>query len=188
MGTTYFTNPLEFLIQTVVGLYILCVMLRFLLQWVRADFYNPITQFLVKVTNPPLRPLRRVIPGWAGIDLASVVLMLALQMGAWLLIMLLHGALPSIWALLIRSIADLLSLLLYVYFWSVIVQALLSWVAPGPHNPIMELLYALNQPLLRPAQRLLPPIGGLDLSPLIVLIVLQLARMIILPPLYSLAI
>lgn len=187
MTSSYFTNPLEFLIQTLVGLYILCVMLRFLLQWVHADFYNPISQFLVKVTNPPLRPLRRFIPGWGGIDIASIVLMLLLQMGALLLITVLRGVEPGVGALLVLSVAELLSLVFNVFLVTIIVQAILSWVNPGQYNPITSLLYSLNQPLLRPAQRLIPPVGGLDLSPLVVIIGLQLAKMVILPPLYSLA-
>lgn len=187
MGSSYFTNPLEFLIQTVVGLYILCVMLRFLLQWVHADFYNPVSQFLVKVTNPPLRPLRRFIPGWGGIDIASIVLMLVLQVAVLLLITLLRGAQPSLGALLVIAVAELLALLANVFLVTIIIQAILSWVNPGHYNPVTSLLYSLNQPLLRPAQRLLPPIGGLDLSPLVVILGLQLAKMIVLPPLYSLA-
>jgi len=187
MGSNYFTNPLEFLIQTLVGLYILTIMLRFLLQWVRADFYNPVSQFLVKITNPLLRPLRRFIPGWAGIDIASIVLMLLLQMATLLVISLLRGIEPSVGSILVLSIAELLSLLANVFLVTIIIQAILSWVNPGHHNPMTSLLYTLNQPLLRPAQRLIPPIGGLDLSPIAVLIGLQLAKMIVLPPLYSLA-
>ena len=187
MGTHYFTNPLEFLIQTLVGLYLLCVMLRFLLQWVQADFYNPVSQFLVKITNPPLRPLRRLIPGWAGVDIASLVLMLILQMAALLLVALLRGVEPSIGALLVLSIAELISLLFNVFLVTIIIQAILSWVNPGQYNPITSMLYSLNRPLLGPAQRLLPPIGGMDLSPIVVIIGLQLAKMLILPPLYRLA-
>lgn len=186
MSSSYFTNPLIFLIQTLAWLYILCVMLRFLLQWVRADFYNPITQFLVKITNPPLRPLRRFIPGWGGIDLASIVLMLVLQVLALLVIMLLRGAAPNIGVLLVLAIAELLSMMINVFLVSIIVQAVLSWVNPDPYNPAVGLLYTLNQPLLRPAQRLIPPLGGLDLSPLVVIIGLQLAKMLILPLIYGL--
>lgn len=183
----YFSNPLEFLIQTIFGLYILAVMLRFLLQWVKADFYNPVSQFLVKVTNPPLRPLRRFIPGLAGIDLASVVLMLALQMIALTLVFMVRGVSPGIGALLMVSIAELVSLLLNVFLVTIFIQVILSWVSPGQYNPVTSLLYSLNQPLLGPAQRLIPPIGGIDLSPIAVIIGIQLAKMLILPPLYSLA-
>ncbi|GAB4345851.1 MAG: YggT family protein [Gammaproteobacteria bacterium] len=183
----YLSTPLEFLIETLFGLYILAVMLRFLLQWVRADFYNPISQFLVKVTNPPLRPLRRFIPGLAGIDLASVVLMLVLQMVALSLVFMVRGAIPGVGVLLIVSVAELVSLLLNVFLVTIFIQVILSWVNPGQYNPVTSLLYSLNQPLLGPAQRLIPPIGGIDLSPIVVIIAIQLAKMLILPPLYGLA-
>lgn len=184
---TYLSNPLEFLIQTLFGLYILAVMLRFLLQSVKADFYNPVSQFLVKITNPPLRPLRRFIPGLAGVDLSSVVLMIALQMLALLLVFAVRGASPGFGSLLFLSIAELVSLLLNVFLVTIFVQVILSWVSPGQYNPVISLLYSLNYPLLGPAQRLIPPIGGIDLSPIVVIIGIQLAKMLILPPLYSLA-
>ena len=183
----YLSNPLEFLIQTLCGLYILAVMLRFLLQWVKADFYNPVSQFLVKITNPPLRPLRRFIPGLAGIDLASVVLLIALQMITLLLVFGVRGVTPGIGALLLLSIAELVSLLLNVFLVTIFIQVILSWVNPGQYNPVTSLLYSLNRPLLEPAQKIVPPIGGIDLSPLVVIVGIQLAKMLILPPLYSLA-
>ena len=138
-------NPLseagEFLVQTVFGLYILAVMLRFLLQWVRADFYNPISQFLVKATNPPLLPLRRVIPGWMGMDLAAVALMLMLQCVEWLIIAGLRGASLSLGTLLVLSVAKLLSLLLDVFLFAILIQVVLSWVSPGTYKiQVLEIL------------------------------------------------
>lgn len=187
MGGSYVGNAATFLVETLFGLYILIVMLRFLLQWVRADFYNPVSQFLVKITTPPLRPLRRVIPGWAGMDLAAVVLMLVLQMLALTLIALVRGVEPALGPLLVVSIAELVSLLLNVFLFSIIIQVILSWVNPGAYNPVTGLLYSLNEPLLRPARRLIPPISGLDLSPIAVLIGIQVLKMLLIPPLMSLA-
>lgn len=188
MGGAYFTNPLEFLINTLFGLYILAVMLRFLLQCVRADFYNPLSQFLVKATNPALLPLRRVIPGFGGIDLAAVVLMLALQIANTALVLLLAGAGLHPVGLVVGSVAALLSMLITVYIVSVLIQAVLSWVNPSPYNPINALLYSLNQPLLEPVQRFIPPIAGLDLSPLVVIIALQLLKMLLIPLLLQLTV
>jgi len=184
---SYLSNPLEFLIHTLFGLYILAVMLRFLLQVVKADFYNPISQFLVKITNPPLRPLRRIIPGLAGIDLASIVLLIALQMIALLLVFMVRGVTPGMGSLLLLSVHELISLTLNVFLVTIFIQVILSWINPGQYNPATSLLYSLNQPLLWPAQKLIPPIGGIDLSPIVVLIGIQSARMLILPPLRSLA-
>ncbi|MDS4027455.1 MAG: YggT family protein [Candidatus Contendobacter sp.] len=157
-----------FLIQTVFGFYILVVMLRFLLQCVRADFYNPLVQFLVRITNPLLRPLRRIIPGYRGLDLAAVVLAFALQLVEVVLIALLFGRTLGVGGLLLLTVMELLKLLINIYLWGVIIQAVLSWVSPDPYHPAARVLTQLTAPLLRPARRVLPPISGVDLSPMLV--------------------
>lgn len=179
----YFGNAAVFLIQTVFGLYILAVLLRFLLQWVRADFYNPVSQFLVKMTTPLLRPLRRVIPGFGGIDFASVVLMLALQLIELVLVTQLLGQPLSVGGLMVLAVAGLLSLLIKIFLFSILIQVILSWVRPGDHSPVSLLLYQLNEPLLAPARRIIPAISGLDLSPVLVLVLLQLSLMLLVAPL-----
>lgn len=161
-----------FLIQTVFGFYILAVMLRFLLQCVRADFYNPLVQFLVRITNPPLLPLRRIIPGYRGLDLASLVLVIGLQLVEVLLVTLVIGKSFSIWGVLFLTLVELLKLLINIYLWSVVIQALLSWFSPDPYHPATRLLSQLTAPLLRPARRWLPPISGVDLSPMLVIVAL----------------
>lgn len=185
----YLLNPVEFIITTLFQLYIVIVMLRFLLQWVRADFYNPFSQFIVKVTNPPLKPLRRIIPGVGGIDMASVVLMLLLQFISLSLVLLLRGSGISLGVLFIWSLAELIELAFNVFIFSIIIQAIMSWFnqGRGGYNPVSLLLYSLNEPLLRPARRLIPPIQGLDLSPLVALIALQVIKMLVVPPLRYLA-
>ncbi|MEI2784009.1 MAG: YggT family protein [Candidatus Competibacter sp.] len=161
-----------FLIQTLFGFYILAVMLRFLLQCVRADFYNPLVQFLVRITNPPLLPLRRIVPGYRGLDLASVVLAFALQLAEVLLVTLLLDRNASVGGLLLLTVAELLKLLINIYLWSVVIQAVLSWFNPDPYHPAARVLAQLTAPLLRPARRLLPPISGVDLSPMLVIVAL----------------
>jgi len=183
----YLLNPLEFLLSTLFQLYITLVMVRFLLQWVRADFYNPVSQFVVRVTNPLLRPLRRLIPGWGGVDIAALLLMLLLQLLSLTLILLLRGHGIPLGILFPWSVAELVALALNVYIFAIIVQAILSWVNPGHYNPVSSILYSLTEPLLRPARRLLPPISGIDLSPLLVLLALQVVKMLVVPPLMYLA-
>ncbi|HRD65879.1 MAG TPA: YggT family protein [Candidatus Competibacter sp.] len=161
-----------FLVQTVFGFYILAVMLRFLLQCVRADFYNPLVQFLVRITNPPLLPLRRIVPGYRGLDLASVVLAFALQLVEVLLVTLLLGQSASVVGLLLLTVAELLKLLINIYLWGVVIQAVLSWFNPDPYHPAARVLAQLTAPVLRPARRLLPPISGIDLSPMLVVVAL----------------
>lgn len=187
MPDNYLLNPVEFLITTLFELYILVVMLRFLLQWVHADFYNPVSQFIVKVTNPPLRPLRRVIPGVAGLDMAAVVLMLALQLISLGIVLLLRGKGIPVGVLFLWSFTELINLAFNVFIFSILIQAVLSWVNPGAYNPVNAILYSLNEPLLRPARRLLPVMHGFDLSPLLAIIALQVIKMLVVPPLRYLA-
>lgn len=182
MGNPYVSDAGTFLIHTIFGLYVLAVMLRLLLQWVKADFYNPVSQFVVKVTAPALQPLRRVIPGYAGIDLAAVFLMVMLKLIEWWLVLYLGGINPGLGGVLLLAVADLLGLLLNVFLIAILIQVILSWVSPGAHNPVVGLLYRLNEPLLAPARRLLPPISGMDLSPLLVLIGLQLLKLLLVAP------
>ncbi len=183
MSESYFTNPLVFLIQTLFGLYITVVILRFVLQWVRADFYNPISQFVVKVTTPLLGPLRRVVPGIGGADIASLVLAWLLKSTELILIGLLIGAERNLLGAFLWSLPALIGLTINVFLFAVFIRVILSWIRPDPYHPGVVLLDRITDPLLRPAQRLLPPIGGIDLSPMLVLIGLVLLRMLILPPL-----
>lgn len=187
MGSTYVTNPVVFLLNTIFSLYILAVMLRFLLQWVRADFRNPVAQALVKITNPPLKPLRRFIPGVGGIDIASIILMLIVQVIALALIAMVVGVQYNLVDLLLTALAELLSLLINVFLFSILIQVIISWVNPGAYNPVLAMVYSLNEPLLRPARRYIPPIGELDLSPLVVAVALQVLKMLLIPPIYRLA-
>ena len=161
-----------FLIQTLFGFYILAVMLRFLLQCVRADFYNPLVQFLVRITNPPLLPLRRIVPGYRGLDLASVILAFVLQGIEVLLVTLLLGRPAGVGGLLLLTVAELLKLLINIYLWGVVIQAVLSWINPDPYHPAARVLAQLTAPVLRPARRILPPISGVDLSPMLVVVAL----------------
>lgn len=186
MDNSYFVNAMVWLINTLFGLYILVVLLRLLLQWVRASFYNPVAQFIVKVTNPPLKPLRRIVPGFGGIDFASIVLLLLLQIVNLMVVALLlqQSIHPGI--LFVLTIVELLSLTLNVFLFSILIQVVLSWVNPG-YNPATALLYSLNEPLLAPARRLIPPIGGIDLSPIAVMILLQLLKMLLIPFIAQLA-
>lgn len=187
MGGSYVGNAATFLIQTVFGLYILIVMLRFLLQWARADFYNPISQFIVKATQPPLKPLRKIIPGIGGLDMAALIFMLVLKFVELWLVTGLLGMSPQVGGLAMLSIAELLGLLINVFIFSILIQVIISWVNPGMHNPVMGLLHSLTEPLLGPARRMIPPISGLDLSPIIVIVCLQLASMLAVAPIRDLA-
>jgi YggT family protein len=182
----YLSEAGIFLVSTVFDLYIMVVALRFLLQLVRADFYNPISQFIVTLTNPPLRYLRRWIPGYAGVDWACLLLLFGVQILELTLISLIGGQMPSITGLLVLSLASLVRLGIYIMMFAIIVQVIISWVAPGAYNPLTVLLYRLTDFILRPARRLLPPVSGVDFSPWLVLVALQLGIILIVKPLLRL--
>lgn len=184
MDSSYFTNPIVFLLQTLMGVYVLIVLLRFFLQLFKADFYNPISQLIVKATAPLLRPLRRLIPGFGGIDLASLVLAWLLKTVELTLVLLVLGQGLNPLGALFWSLPELVGLTINMFLIAILMQVILSWVnAGGGYNPAVSLLHSLTEPLLRPARRRLPPLSGLDLSPMLVMIGLVLLKMLLLPPL-----
>jgi YggT family protein len=187
------TSPLVtatvLLIETLFGVYILLVMLRFLLQWLKISFRGePILQLVLRATNPPLLLLYNFIPGWRGIDFAAILLMMVLKVFQILLTLWLYGKTIGFFALLVLALAKLIYLLINVFFFSVLIEVILSWVTPpNSYNPIVNILYRLNEPLLRPVRKKIPPVQGIDFSPLVVIIGLQLANIIIVGYLEQLA-
>ena len=186
MAGGYFADAGLFLVDTVLGLYILIVLLRFLFQLARADFYNPLSQFIVKASNPPLARLHQLIPSLWGVDLGAIVLLLILEGLRLALTAMMLGHTPRASGVLILSIGELLKLAVYVVVFSIFVRALLSWVSTGAHNPMARLLGSFTEPLLAPARRLLPTTSGLDLSPIIVFLGLMLILKLVVQPLLDL--
>ncbi|VVM85285.1 hypothetical protein PS662_02543 [Pseudomonas fluorescens] len=170
-----------FIIKTLGSLYLLIVLLRFILQLVRANFYNPLCQFIVKATQPLLKPLRRVIPSMFGLDMSSLVLALIVQMVLIAVILALKGFMVD-WLLLVPwSLIALFSLFLNILFYAMIISVILSWVAPGSHNPGAELVAQITEPVLAPFRRIIPNLGGLDISPIFAFIVIQLLQSWLIP-------
>lgn len=164
---------LIYLISTITDLYVTAILLRLLLQWVKADFYNPLSQFLVKVTNPVLVPARRLIPSVGKLDTASVVVMLLLELLQLVIISLLSKTDFGFQFLLLFAVRKLLIALLLTYFVLIIARVIISWFASQSRHPLIPLIYQLTEPVLRPINRVLPSMGGVDLSPLIALIALR---------------
>ena len=157
------------------------LLLRIILRWVSADFYNPLSQFIWQITNPPVQVLSRIVPRWRKLDTAALVLMYVLAVVGILLLLAVAGfRIALLWALA-YGVLKLVILTLNVYTFSIFVQAILSWVGPGGNNPAASLLWQVNESIMRPARRVMPPIGGLDLSPLVVILLLQ-AIVILLTP------
>jgi YggT family protein len=169
-------EALIYIVQTLGSLYLLIVLLRFILQLVRADFYNPLSQFTVKATQPLLKPLRRIIPGFGGLDLASLILAILVQLVLMVVVVLIAGANPVAIGLqlLVWAIIAVTSLFLKIFFFAMIISVILSWVAPGSYNPGAQLVNQICEPLLAPFRRLLPNLGGLDISPIFAFMALHL--------------
>lgn len=171
---------LVFVINTLLGLYTAAVLLRFLMQQVRADFYNPLALAVVKLSNPLLLPLRRVIPAWGKMDMAAIVLMIVVQfVNVWLVLFVSSSPFVYAWgSIIFWTVFKLVFILVNLYFFSILLEALMSWLGQG-RGPMDGLLRPLNAPLLRPARRILPPTSGLDFSPLLVMLALQVINLLL---------
>ncbi|AIG03578.1 membrane protein [Pseudomonas fluorescens] len=169
-----------YVLQTLGSLYLLIVLLRFVLQLVRANFYNPLCQFAVKATQPLLKPLRRVIPSLFGLDMSSLVLAILVQLALMALTLLLtYGTMGNFLQLLVWAVIGVTALFLKIFFFALIISVILSWVAPGSHNPGAELVNQICEPALAPFRKILPNLGGLDISPILAFMVLKLLDMLV---------
>jgi len=194
MDSNYLLSPLLLIITTLFELFALIVLLRFLLQAVRADFYNPVSQFIIKVTTPPLRPLRRIIPGLMGQDV-SALLLATLVLWLKLLLMQVLGielisissatvALNvSLLGLLMFALAEVLALLLNIFLFAIIIMVIVSWINPGSHNPALGLVNSIAEPAMKPFRKLIPSLGGLDITPIFATLGIMIAKMLLIPPL-----
>lgn len=181
-------NAANLLITSLFDLFLFVILLRVLLQWVRADFYNPLSQFVVKVTNPVLRPMRRIIPSVGSIDLASLVLALLVAfIKNGLLFVILYQLTPRPFGILLFSIADIIGTITFIYFLAIIGQVILSWVSAGGYNPLAQTIGLLTEPLLSRVRRVIPPVAGFDLTPIPVLLGLQLINILVVATLRSFA-
>jgi YggT family protein len=172
------------LISSLGSLYILTVLLRFLLQASRADFYNPVSQAIVKLTSPLVNPFRRIIPGWRGFDFASLVLALVLNCVATALLILAAGfELPSIGVIISWSAVGLLAFILNIYFYAVLISVIVSFIAPYSAHPVLLVVHQLLEPIYRLIHRVIPSMGGLDFSPLFIFLGIQVLEILLVNPL-----
>ena len=179
----YFANAGAILIEVVFGLLVSLFVLRVLLQLVRANFYNPICQFVYKATNPVLTPLRRVIKPVRNLDVTGLLLAYLLEcIKVWLLLMLGGLALGPA-ATLVLGFAELLGFFLMLYFVLILARVVLSWVGRDSYHPVVPLIAQLTQPILAPIRRVMPELGGFDLSPMLAMLGIMLARALLVAPL-----
>ena len=172
------------LVSTVGGLYLLAVLLRFLLQIARADFYNPLSQAVVKITDPAVRVFRTFVPGYRGVDFSSLVLALVIECILIITLIFLYGyQMPAVGSIVTWSLAGVLFFVINIYYWAIIASIIMSFVMlfsgnMNPH-PALQLIWQLTEPVMRPVRNILPPMGGLDFSPILIFIGIQLLKEIL---------
>ena len=182
----YFANAGQIIIQFVFGALIALIVLRVLLQWVRANFYNPICQFIYKATNPVLMPLRKVIPAWRNLDIAGIVLAWLATALKLVLLYATGGQTLGVLGLAVLALADLVDFVLLLYIVLILVRVVISFVGADSYHPVVPLVMQLTEPVMKPFRRLIPNVGGLDFSPMVVLLVITLARVLVAKPLLDL--
>lgn len=179
-----FNNAGLFLIQSIFDLYIFILLLRIVLQWVHTDSHNPLFVLVAKLTNPPLKPICRIIPSLHGIDLAAILLLLSLEaIKIAFLVWLQVNATPHLGGLFIIAFAELLNQLINIFFYSILALTILSWISPLAHGALIEILVRISEPLIRPIRGILPSFSGFDFSPLVLIIGLKLLTILIVQPL-----
>lgn len=168
------------LVSTLGTLYLLAILLRFLLQLSRADFYNPITQMIVRVTDPGVLILRRFIPGFRGIDFATLAFAFLVECILISALISMAGiALPGIGLIVTWAFAGILNFVLDIYFWSLLIIIVASFIAPFSGHPALVLLRQLTEPVMAPFRRILPSMGGLDLSPIFLFLSIQIIKIVV---------
>ena len=178
-----FTNILHLIAYSLLSLFLVIVILRFLLQLVRADFYNPVSQAIVKITMPLLKPLRKIIPSVLGVDTASIVLIILVQLIATAIlstIMGVPGLILNPLPLILWGLIGALTIISSIFFWCMIISIIGSFIAPFSNHPLLTLANQIINPLTAPIRKVIPPLGGvLDISPIIILLALQIVNMLL---------
>jgi len=186
MGANYLSNPATFLIEIIFGLYALLVLLRFLLQVTRADFYNPLSQFIVKATSPLLLPLRKIIPGFGGIDTSSLILAWVVKTIELTLIIWITNSQLNLLLAMGLAIPALIELTINIFIYSILIVIIISWINPTSYNPAVGLLNSLTEPVTRPFKKIIPTFSGMDFSSMVAMIALTLLKMLLIPPINQL--
>lgn len=163
-------RALHYIIDALTSLYILLLLLRLVFPFFRVNFRSPLAQGIMRLTSPPVMPLRRVLPPVGRVDTATLVVALAIQWAAVLLIAVLYGMPVATWAVALTAIIKLVVLFVHLFAFAVIVRVVLSWIAPHQHNPATEIVNSISEPVLRPFRRLIPSVGGMDISPVFAII------------------
>ena len=173
------TNAIVFIVDTLAQLYLFLLLLRLWLPWLGADFRNPIAQAILKLTSPVVVPIRRIVPPIGKLDTATVLVAFIIQYLTIVILLMIMGSSAGFVRIAVTALVNLVLLTLRLFTFAIIVRVVLSWIAPAGYNPALAIITMLTEPILRPFRRVIPPLGGLDLSPLFVIIALMAVTIIV---------
>ena len=180
-----FTNTLSFMLNAIVSLYLFVLLLRFWLPLFNANFSNPLAQGILKITSPVVIPLRRILPPIGRIDTATLVAAFFIKYLAVLLTNLMTGRSIGMPAVALTTALQLVSLTINLFTFAVLLRVILSWISHDPANPAVQILHTMSEPILRPFRRLIPPVGGFDISPVFAIIGLMALNMFVTGSVYA---
>jgi YggT family protein len=173
------SSAIVFIVNSLAQLYLFVLLLRLWMPWMGADFRNPIAQAILKLTSPVVIPVRRIVPPIGRLDTATVLVAFIIQYITILLVLLILGRTAGFAAIAVTAIVNLALLTLRLFVFAIIIRVILSWVAPGGYNPAIAIIHTMTDRILQPFRRAIPPMGGLDLSPLFAIILLMAATIVI---------
>lgn len=173
------SSAIVFIVNTVTSLYLLVLLLRFWLPWLRADFRNPLAQGILRLTSPLVVPVRRIVPSFGRLDMATILVAFIIQYLTIMLLLLIQGYSADIAPIAVTAVVKLAVLSVNLFVYAIFIRIILSWISGGGYNPATAIITTLTEPVLRPFRRLLPPLGGFDISPIFAIILLVAATIII---------
>ncbi|MGI9238216.1 MAG: YggT family protein [Woeseiaceae bacterium] len=173
------SSAIVFIVNALTSLYLLVLLLRFWMPWLRADFRNPLAQGILRFTSPVVIPVRRVVPSFGRLDTATVIVAYVIQYLTILLLLLILGKTAGIPAIALTAIVKLIVLSINLFVYAIFIRIILSWVSPGGYNPATAIITTLTEPILRPFRRLIPAMGGFDISPIFAIILLLAATIVV---------
>ena len=172
-------SAIVFIVNAVTSLYLLVLLLRFWMPWLRADFRNPLAQGILRLTSPIVIPVRRVVPSFGRLDTATVLVAFIIQYLSVLLLLLIMGQAADIPVIALTAIVKLVVLSINLFVYAIFIRIILSWISQGGYNPATAIIATLTEPVLRPFRRLIPPLGGFDISPIFAIILLLAATIVV---------
>ena len=173
------SSAIVFVVNAITSLYLLVLLLRFWMPWLRADFRNPLAQGILRITSPLVTPVRRVVPAFGRLDTATVLVAFVIQYLTVLLLLLIMGQTAGIAAIALTALVKLIVLSINLFVYAIFIRIILSWLSQGGYNPATAIIQTLTEPVLRPFRRLIPPIGGFDISPIFAVILLLAATIVV---------